>query len=340
MVNWSIKRRSSATGSLLPPQSHRWHIPQVPPTFFSVVLGIAGLSNAWRVGHRVWGLSTAIGESIAFCAVMVWLGLLCLYGLTWLLARPRALQDLRDPTSGNFGGLIGVATLLVAGIILPYSRSISLLLAGIGGTFTLLFAIFQTAALWRSDRTPELTTAGLYLPTVAGLFVSGSTAAILGFEDVGQLCFGAGLFSWLGIESVLLNRLYTGAGIPKGLRPGLGIQYAPPAVGALTYISITSGPPDLFARALVGYGLLQMLVVARLFPWIRQQPFSPACWGFTFGAASLATSSLLMIERGERSVLLVLAPCLFVAANLIIAIITFRTLGLIARWLVAAPAQD
>src|SRR5271169_6611427 len=88
-------------GGLSPLQSPFWRVPWAPPAFFSMVLGIAGLSNTWRVAHRVWGLPATIGETIAICAVAVWLGLLCFYGLTWLLARSRALLDLKDPVSGN-----------------------------------------------------------------------------------------------------------------------------------------------------------------------------------------------------------------------------------------------
>jgi tellurite resistance protein TehA-like permease len=50
----------------------------------------------------------------------------------------------------------------------------------------------------------------------------------------------------------------------------LGIQLAPPAVGAVAYLSITHGEPDLVAQALVGYGLLQALLLIRLGSWIGQ----------------------------------------------------------------------
>jgi tellurite resistance protein len=72
------------------------------------------------------------------------------------------------------------------------------------------------------------TTPVLYLPTVAGGFVTGMTAAVLGAPDWGQLAFGAALFSWFAIEPVLLHRLYTGSALPAVLRPTLGIQPAPP----------------------------------------------------------------------------------------------------------------
>lgn len=68
------------------------------------------------------------------------------------------------------------------------------------------------------------------------------------------------------IESVLLHRPYTVSEFPPPLRPILGIQLAPPVVGYSAYLSITSGPPDLFAQALIDYGLFQVLLMIRLLP--------------------------------------------------------------------------
>ncbi|MFD2031611.1 hypothetical protein ACFSKM_17310 [Ancylobacter dichloromethanicus] len=97
---------------------------------------------------------------------------------------------------------------------------------------------------------------------------------------------------------MLLNRFQHGAALPPAQRPTLGIQLAPPVVGAVTYLSLTSDGPDIFAQALVGYGLLQLLLIARLLPWILRQPLSAAYWAFTFGLTALATSTLQLVERG------------------------------------------
>jgi tellurite resistance protein TehA-like permease len=48
---------------------------------------------------------------------------------------------------------------------------------------------------------------------------------------------------------------------------------AVPPNGCTAYLSITSGPPDLFAQALIGYALFQALLMIRLLPWILRQPF-------------------------------------------------------------------
>jgi tellurite resistance protein len=311
----------------------------VPASFFGIVLGLAGLGGAWRLATRVWAAPAVVGEALMLIATIVWAVVLVLYAAKWIFHRDQALTELEHPVQCCFVGLIGVATMLVSVAALPYSQRAAEALFGLGVASTLAFALWRTGSLWQGGRDPGTTTPILYLPTVAGAFVTAISASALGHRDWGQLAFGAGLFSWLAIESVLLHRLYTHAALPPALRPVLGIQLAPPTVGAVAYLSVTAGPPDQFAYSMLGYGLLQALVLLRLWPWIRQQPFAPSYWAFTFGATALASVPLRMIDRGSTGAATMVAPYVFVAANLVVGLIALGTLRLILRHqLLPSPA--
>ena len=242
--------------------------------------------------------------------------------------REEALSEVAHPVQCCFVGLIGVATSLVAGNLLPYSLAAAKILFVAGAAFTLLFAVWRTGGLWFGEREHAATTPVLYLPTVAGSFVTAAIAGALGYPDWGQLAFGAGLFSWLAIESVLLQRMLTATSMAAALRPTLGIQLAPAPVGAVAYLSVTQGPPDILVHAFLGYGLLQALVLLRLLPWIRQQPFAPSYWAFTFGGTALAVAPLRMLQRGDTGAVAELAPYIFVAANVLIGLIAVGTVVL------------
>jgi tellurite resistance protein len=289
----------------------RFMPPIVPAAFFGIVLGLAGLGNAWRAAHQVWQLPALVGEVLMALAAVVWALLLLLFILKWILARSDALGEAFHPVQCCFIGLAGVATMLMALAALPYSRLAADILFGIGATFTLGFALWRTGMLWQGEREHAATTPVLYLPTVAGGFVTAIVASALGFPDWGQFAFGVALFSWLAIESVLLHRLYTITTLPAALRPTLGIQLAPATVGAVAYLSVNDGVPDLAAHALVGYGLMQALLLLRLLPWIMQQPFAASYWGFTFGATALATAPIRMVGHGDTGAIARLAPILF-----------------------------
>ena len=169
-------------------------------------------------------------------------------------------------------------------------------------------------------RQPEMTTPILYLPTVAGSFVSAIVASALGYREWSALFFGMGMFSWLALESIIMQRLYLMDALPKPLRPTLGIQLAPPVVGCVAYLGLTSGQPDIFAQILFGYGLVQALILLRLLPWLCQQPFAASYWAFTFGVSALALASLRFVERGMTGVMESLAVLLFIGANIIIGV--------------------
>jgi tellurite resistance protein len=314
-------------------------MPLVPAAFFGMVLGLGGLAITWRTASLLWAsVPRSVGEAIGLVAVLVWAVVTFLYALKWMVAREQALAEAEHPVQCCFIGLAGVSTMLVAMIVLPYSAIAAWIFYLSGAAFTLLFALWRTGRLWHGARDATTTTAVLYLPTVAGSFMTAIGASTLGHSDWGQLAFGAGFFSWLAIESVLLNRLLTAPEMAIPLRSSMGIQLAPPAVGCAAYLSVTTGVPDVLAHAMMGYAILQALLLFRLLPWIMRQPLAASYWGATFGATALATAALRMAARGDTGVVLTLAPILFVLANIVVGLIAVGTVYLLVRRkLVPAP---
>ncbi|NLH83334.1 MAG: dicarboxylate transporter/tellurite-resistance protein TehA, partial [Phyllobacteriaceae bacterium] len=98
----------------------------------------------------------------------------------------------------------------------------------------------------------------------------------------------------------------------------IGIHMAPPAVGLVSYLAVTTGAPDGFALGLFGYAVLQAAVMARLVPWLKGQPFGAPWWAYSFAVAALPLGAMRMVERGAEGTVALLAPVLFVLANLII----------------------
>jgi tellurite resistance protein len=168
-----------------------------------------------------------------------------------------------------------------------------------------------------------------YLPAVAASFVTAIVAGALGSTPLGVLFFGVGMFSWLALQSVVLRRLLEVAPVAAALRPTMGIHFAPPVVACVAYLSITSGTPDLLARALFAYGVFQGLVLVRLIPWLRAQPFAPSYWAYTFATAACALAEARFLERGLRAPIEWMAPVLFVIANVVIGTIFARSLWLL-----------
>ncbi len=142
-----------------------------PASYFGMVLGLAGLGNAWRGASRAWQVPEFIAEWIYVIAGVVWAVLVVLYILKAVLAPAKLMEEAAHPVQCCFIGLAGVSTTLIAGGLIPHSQLGASIVFAIGSIFTLLFAVWRTGGLWKGERDHANTTAVLYLPTVAGSFV-------------------------------------------------------------------------------------------------------------------------------------------------------------------------
>ena len=291
----------------------------MPVAFFGIAVGALALAGAWRAAARVWHVPHGVPDLLTAGALVVWIALVVAYGRKWLTERDEAIAELQHPVQSSFAALVPVSTMLAAQAVQPYSRELAIALFAMGAAAALALGAYLHGRFWQGGRKPEQTTPAIYLPTVASSFVAGTAAAGLGFTQVGMFFFGAGVFSWLAIESILLHRAAVHEPLPDALRPTLGIQLAPPVVGGVSYLAITHGVPDVFAYMLLGYGLYQAMILTRLVPWIRQRAFTPSYWAFSFGVAALPTMAIRMLERGAQGPVEWIAVGSFIAANVVIA---------------------
>jgi tellurite resistance protein len=312
--------------------------PAVPASFFGIVLGLAGLGNGWRLAAKIWAIPPIIGEVCFAVALAVWIIVAFLYLAKWIVVRDAAMAELRHPVLCCFIGLGGVSTLLIAVAAIPYSKSAAWILFWIGWIAQFGFAIYRTGTLWQGGREANTTTPVLYLPLVAGNFVATLAIGNLGYPEWGILFFGAGMFAWLAVESIILYRLYIFESLTPPLRPLLGIQLAPPAVAAGAWLSINGGHVDMFVQCLIGYALLQAVLLFRLTRWIGQQPFSASYWAFSFGVTALPAACLRMVTLGVTGPIAQMALPLFVVANVFIGVLAIRTFVLLVRGRLLPPA--
>lgn len=301
----------------------------IPASFFSIVVGLAGFAGSWRAASDVWGLTSLPSEVLNALAMLTWLPLVIIYGVKWLLAPEEARAELNHPIQGLFVGLAGVATMLVALGALPYSPLVSSVIFIPGMLATFGFAVWKTGRLWQGGRDPEHSVPALYLPLVAGSFVTAIALGSFGFHELAKLAFGAGFFSWLAIDSVVLHGFLHAPELSHQLRPTFGVQLAPPAVGSVAYLA-SGAAPDTLLYGMLGYALLQAAILARLIPWIAKHGVSVSYWSFTFGATALATGMVRLAGVTGDLAINNLAIGLFLLTNLIMAAIVAGTATLAA----------
>ncbi|MFK3911743.1 dicarboxylate transporter/tellurite-resistance protein TehA [Enterobacter cancerogenus] len=303
----------------------------LPAGYFGMVLGTIGMGFAWRYASTLWPVSHWPGDILVALAVAIWF-LLTLAFISRVIRFPHSvLAEMRHPVMSSFVSLFPATTMLVAIGFVPWYRPLSLVLFVAGVVIQLGYAAWQSAGLWRGKHPEEATTPGLYLPTVANNFISAMACGALGFNDAGLVFLGAGVFSWLSLEPVILQRLRSAGELPSALRTSLGIQLAPALVACSAWLSVNGGDADTFAKMLFGYGLLQLLFMLRLMPWYLSQPFNASFWSFSFGVSALATTGLHLGHSSSSGFFHAIAIPLFIFTNIIIAMLLVRTFILLMQ---------
>lgn len=274
---------------------HPSFLQKIPVNLFAIALGLLSLGNGWRNGAPKLGLSPLVGETILAAALIYWAILSLLY-LAKILRFPAAVwQEVQDGVQCCFVSLIPITTILAGLALKPYVPLLAriLLVAGILGQVG--YAAYSSAGLWRGTHTVEATTPAIYLPTVATNLSSAMALGAWGLPTLGYIFLGAGVLSWFSLEAAILLRLRVGPGLAPAKRPVLGIQMAPSFVSCSAYLALNGGQFDPIALGLIGYGILNLLFMLRLLPWILANGFSLSLWAFSFGLGSMAGVGLKLV---------------------------------------------
>ncbi len=173
-------------------------------------------------------------------AMIIW-ALLTTAFLSRLVRFPHSVMaEVRHPVMSSFVSLFPATTMLVAIGFVPGIARWPLRYSAWGRHTTGVCRPADGGSLARSA-SGRSDNPGLYLPTVANNFISAMACGALGYNDAGLVFLGAGVFSWLSLEPVILQRLRSCGELPAVLRMSLGIQLAPALVACSARLSVNGG---------------------------------------------------------------------------------------------------
>jgi tellurite resistance protein len=311
---------------------------RIQASLFGIPIGLMGLSGAWgRLGFANWAVSAPIADGLFVVALALLALLLCLWLAKWALYPQAVQQEWSHPVQGALMALIPVSLMLALALLNMRWPSLS------GELFPLAIAVLtlQAVMAWHvvadisTGKTPaDFITPALYLPTVPGGFVGAIALESFGLHGWAALLFGMGVGAWALLEIRILHRLFSGP-LPLALRPTLGLEMAPAAVGALS--AVTLWPHLLPDAMMVILGIASGPVLAVLTRWRywTETPFSAGFWSFSFPLAALAGACVHAVSTGGWPV-----EVSFGAVGIATAVtlfLTLRTLSLVFKGRLLGP---
>lgn len=295
-----------------------------PIMMYAVVMGLSGLTITYQKAALWLGFPAFLGEMFMVLTTAVFIAVSFVYTKKFFTYKVAVMSEFSHPVRINFFAAISISMLMLAII---YKESFPTLSAifWYPGTFLHFYLTMHTIAFWiNKNQQLDHSNPAWFIPIVGNVLVP---VAGVGFVDTGLLLyfFSVGMFFWIILFAVLLNRIIFHHQLAIKFMPTLFILIAPPAVGFIAYFKMF-GVIDTFALFLFNLALFFTLLVLFMYKNFIRIKFFISWWAFVFPIAAMAISSMLMYHERGSLFLQLLSYVMLSATTIIVAIVTYQTI--------------
>jgi len=299
-----------------------------PISFFSMVMGLAGLTIAWQKAQHTFGVDLSINPFFITLTTSVFVVLLLVYIAKYKLSYEAVLTEFENPIKLHFFPTISISLLLISIAFLPFDQSISLPIWVAGSTVHLMFTLYIINA-WIHHEHFEVQhlNPAWFIPAVGNVIVP-ITGVQLGFIEISWFFFSIGMLFWVILLTIIFNRVMFHNPMQEKLMPTLFILIAPPAVGFISYTKL-NGDLDAFARILYFSGLfLTMLMLVQIKRFAKLK-FFLSWWAYSFPLAAITIASFRMYELTQKLAYQYIAGALLILLTAVVILLLFKTVSAI-----------
>ena len=140
----------------------------LPVALFGSVMGLSGLSVAWRLAAARYGAPEWIALGIAGAAVLAFTAMAIAYAVKAIAAPDAVRAEFNHPIAGNLFGTMLISLLLVPIVIAPFALLAAQVMWVIGAVSMLGFA-WLIIDRWMSDRQQVAHATPAWIVPVVGL---------------------------------------------------------------------------------------------------------------------------------------------------------------------------
>ncbi len=295
-----------------------------PIMMFAIVMGLAGLTLVFQKISHVFYLPFFVSTIMIVITFAVYLFVLYTYIKKILKYRDEVLKEFAHPIRINFFAAFSISTLLISMIIYPYINEVGNILFIFGAVFHIFFT-FYTIKYW-IDNNLEMqhSNPAWFIPIVGNLIVPIASNGYFN-DSVLYFYFAIGIFFWIVLFSIILNRIIFHQQFAPKFLPTLFILIAPPAVGFLSYVELV-GKLDFFAHMLYSLALFFTILIFFMYKKFMNIKFFISWWAFTFPSAAMTIATIKMYVLTEYWLYGLFAYIFMIACTVIVYFVAKQTL--------------
>jgi tellurite resistance protein len=295
-----------------------------PIMMFAIVMGMSGLTITYQKAALWLQFPHIIGNSLMYITTAIFIGVSITYIMKFFTYSSSVKSEFSHPVRINFFAAISISMLMLAIIYKEEFPTVSAIF-WYPGVLLHFYLTMHTIAFWIKDN-QELahSSPAWFIPIVGNVLIP---VGGIGFATNGVLMyfFSVGIFFWIILFSLILNRIIFHHQLAVKFIPTMFILIAPPAVGFIAYFKLF-GVIDTFAMMLFNLALFFTFLVAFMYKSFLKIKFFISWWAFVFPVAAMAISSMLMYHESNDFALLLLSYIMIAVTTIIIIIVMYQTL--------------
>ena len=221
----------------------RW----LPVALFGSVMGLTGLSLAWRAAHAYFGTPAWIAQGLGLLALAAFVAMTAGYAIKVVTGFAHVRAEFSHPVAGALFGTPLISALLIPAVLADMSLPLARALWVLGAAGMTVFA-WHMAGRWLgiSQKRPHTTPA--WIVPLVGMLDIPLAVPSLGFAEpphaVMMLGLSVGLFFAIPLFTIIFSRLMFEEPLSPAMSPSLLIMLAPFAVGFSSYVTTTTRGTD------------------------------------------------------------------------------------------------
>ena len=295
-----------------------------PIMMFAIVMGLAGLTLVYKKVSEALFLPSIIYLVMMICTTIIFFIILYFYLLKIMKHKNEVKKEFSHPIRINFFAASSISILILSMIYRNTIDPLAQIFFIVGAVFHIFFT-FYTIKFWINNNLEmQHSNPAWFIPIVGNLIVP---IAGKGFIDDSVLYFyfSIGIFFWIILFSIILNRIIFHNQFAPKFMPTLFILIAPPAIGFISYVKLT-GNLDFFAQILFNLGLFFTILVFVMYKNFINIKFFISWWAFTFPMAAITLATILMYELTHKGFYAILSYILMVITSVIIVLVARQTI--------------
>jgi len=296
-----------------------------PIMMYAMVMGMSGLTIMYQKAALWLGFSESIGMVLMVLSTALFMVISLIYLGKYIKYTSVVKKEFSHPIRLNFFAAISISMLMLAIIYKEVNVSVAALF-WYGGAILHFYLTMHTISFWiNHNQKLDHSNPAWFIPVVGNVLVP---VGGVGFASQGVLMyfFSCGIFFWVILFAILLNRIIFHHQLAVKFMPTMFILIAPPAVGFIAYYKMF-GVIDFFATMLFNLALFFTLLVAFMYKNFVKIKFFISWWAFVFPLAAMAISSMLMYHETKDATLLALSYVMVTVTTVVIAIVIYQTVA-------------